>query len=80
MLNRFLSKPSVKILIATAETAEVFGSIKNQLLRAGTPLPINDVWISSHGMETGSIIVTYDAHFGLAPGLRLWNRDISLKG
>jgi len=78
-LKNFLTKPSVKILNASSETAEIFGVVKNQLSRAGTPLPINDVWISSHGIETGSIIVTYDAHFDRVPGLRLWNRDMFVK-
>jgi len=74
VLKRFLLKPSVKILNATLETAEVFGSIKNTLRRAGTPLPINDVWIAAHGVETGSTIVTYDTHFKQVPGLRLWDQ------
>ena len=74
VLDRFLLKPSVKILNATIETAEVFGSIKNSLTLAGTPLPINDVWIAAHGVETGSIIITYDTHFKRVPGLRLWDR------
>jgi tRNA(fMet)-specific endonuclease VapC len=74
VLNKFLLKPSVKILNATLETAEVFGSIKNSLTLAGTPLPINDVWIAAHGVETGSIIITYDTHFKRVPGLRLWDR------
>ena len=79
VLKIFLTKPTVKILNASSETAEIFGSVKNQLSRAGTPLPINDVWISSHGIETGSIIVTYDAHFDRVPGLRLWNRGMFVK-
>ena len=74
VLKRFLLKPSVKILNATLETAEVFGSIKNTLRRAGTPLPINDVWIAAHGVEAGSTIVTYDTHFKQVPGLRLWDQ------
>ena len=74
VLKRFLLKPSVKILNATLETAEVFGSIKNSLTLAGTPLPFNDVWIAAHGVETGSIIITYDTHFKRVPGLRLWDR------
>ena len=74
VLKRFLLRPSVKILNATFETAEVFGSIKNSLTLAGTPLPINDVWIAAHGIETGSIIITYDTHFKQVPGLRLWDR------
>lgn len=71
-LNRFLRKPTVKILNATSETAEVFGIVKQALSKAGTPLPINDVWIAVHAIETGSIIITYDRHFNKVPGLRLW--------
>ena len=74
VLNRFLLKPSVKILNATSETAEVFGSIKNSLKMAGTPLPINDVWVAAHGVETGSVIITYDTHFKQVSGLRLWDQ------
>ena len=72
ILNRFLAKPSVKILNATAETAEVFGELKTMLKQAGTPLPINDVWIAAHGVETGSVIVTLDQHFKKIQGIRLW--------
>ncbi|MCK4766365.1 MAG: type II toxin-antitoxin system VapC family toxin [Candidatus Aminicenantes bacterium] len=73
VLNSFLEKPTVSILEATAETAEVFGEIKDSLKRAGTPLPINDVWIAAHGIESGSVIISFDAHFKKFPGLRLWD-------
>lgn len=70
-LKDFLFKPSVKILNATSETADIFGSLKTTLKKAGTPLPINDVWISAHGIETGSVIITFDKHFEKIPGIRL---------
>ena len=72
-LNRFLLKPTAKILNATAETAEVFGKVKQNLKKAGTPIPINDVWIAAHAIETGSTIITYDSHFKNVAGLRLWD-------
>jgi len=72
-LNRFLAKPSAKILNATAETADVFGKVKQDLKKAGIPLPINDVWIAAHAIESGSVIVTYDSHFRKVAGLRLWD-------
>ena len=71
-LHRFLLKPTVKILNATSETAEVFGLLKGNLKKAGIPLPINDVWIAAHGIETGSVVITYDVHFKKIAGLRLW--------
>ena len=73
-LQRFLMKSTVKILNATSETAEVFGLVKFNLMKSGKPLPINDVWIASHALETGAVVVTYDAHFKSIPGLRLWER------
>ncbi len=75
-LKKFLLKPTVKILNATSETAEIFGAVKNALKKAGTPLPINDVWISAHAMETGSLIITYDQHFKKIPGIRFWDQDL----
>ena len=53
-------KPRVRILEAGKESTEVFGEMKDQLKKAGTPLPINDVWIAAHTMETGSVLVSYE--------------------
>ena len=72
-LERFLQKPSVTILDATRETSEIFGHIKYSLKEAGTPMPINDVWIASHVFETGSLLISYDSHFLNIPGLRIWD-------
>ncbi|MBM3296539.1 MAG: type II toxin-antitoxin system VapC family toxin [Candidatus Aminicenantes bacterium] len=73
ILDGFLDKPGVEVVNATRETAEYFALIKTALKKAGRPIPINDVWIASHALETGSLLVTYDAHFSAVPGLRLWD-------
>jgi len=73
ILGRFIRKPSVSVLEAGNETAEIFGKVKNDLKVAGTPLPINDVWIAAHAIETGSVIVTYDTHFLKVSGIRVWH-------
>jgi tRNA(fMet)-specific endonuclease VapC len=73
VLDRFLLKPTVTVLEATIETADIFGLIIASLKKSGHPIPINDVWIAAHALETGSILVTYDDHFGAIPGLRLWD-------
>ena len=70
ILRTFLGKPSVVTLDAGSETAEIFGMVKNSLKKAGTPIPINDVWIASHALETGSVLITHDKHFAVVPGLR----------
>jgi tRNA(fMet)-specific endonuclease VapC len=71
-LKRFLAKRNVKTLSATQETAEIFGDLKDKLKRSGSPLPINDVWIAAHALETGSVLITYDSHFQKITGLRRW--------
>ena len=72
LLICFLSKPTVKTVNATSETAEVFGEIKAKLKHAGAPIPINDVWIAAHTIETGAALVTFDDHFSKVKGLRTW--------
>jgi tRNA(fMet)-specific endonuclease VapC len=75
ILERFLEKPSVAVLEATRETAEIFGIVKDSLRKAGKPIPVNDVWIAAHALETGSVLVTYDDHFRVVPGLRVWEGE-----
>jgi len=73
ILKRFLKKPTVRVFNATRKTSEIFGKVKDNLKKAGTPLPINDVWIASHSIEKDAVIVTYDLHFKKIRGLRIWN-------
>ncbi len=70
-LDDFLQRPTVRILPATLETAEIFGVIKHRLRQAGTPLPINDVWIAAHATESGAYLLTSDNHFKHVAGLLL---------
>lgn len=72
ILNTFQNKSGVTAINAGQETAEIFAHLKNILKQAGTPLPINDIWIAAHAVEFGCVVVTYDKHFHNIPGLRLW--------
>jgi tRNA(fMet)-specific endonuclease VapC len=76
ILSAFLEKPSVAFLPASEETADCYGRIWVALRKAGRPIPTNDVWIAAQAIETGSVLVTFDAHFSLVPGLRLWDQFI----
>jgi len=76
LLEDFLQKTTVQVLTATHDTAEVFGLIKDSLRKSGKPIPINDVWISAHALETGAILISYDKHFLSIPGLRIWEELI----
>lgn len=73
LLIQFIEKPTVHVLKATVETAEIFGQLKHDLRIMGTPIPINDIWIASHTIETGSVIITYDVHYLMIKGLRIWD-------
>lgn len=72
LLEMFILKPTCEVLNASEETAKIFGDLKNSLKRAGTPLPINDVWIAAHNIETGSTLISYDKHFDKVTGLHRW--------
>ncbi|MBI4669593.1 MAG: type II toxin-antitoxin system VapC family toxin [Elusimicrobia bacterium] len=72
ILREFLTKPSVSVLLLSLETAQIFGEVKDVLKRAGTPIPINDIWLAAQAIENGGVLVSYDDHFRCVPGLRLW--------
>lgn len=72
LLKKFLSRPTILVLDVTKETARIFGEIKNDLKAAGTPLPMNDIWIAAHVKESGAELITYDKHFEKIKGLRVW--------
>jgi len=71
-LKSFLSKDGIKIINVTIETSEIFGEIKASLRHSGKMIPLNDIWIAAHSIETGSKLLTYDSHFKQIAGLRLW--------
>ena len=73
ILAQFLSKSTVEIIQINEETSEIFGQVKNKLKKSGTPLPINDIWIASQAIESGSVLITLDKHFTKISGIRLWN-------
>jgi len=73
ILDKFLDKPDVTVLNATHETAEYFGLVKTILKKMGRLIPLNDIWIAAHALETGSLLVTYDPHFLAVLGLRVWD-------
>ena len=73
ILQTFISKLKVEILDVSIETSEVYAETKNILKRSGNPIPINDLWIASQAIENGMVVVTYDKHFRMIPGLRTWD-------
>ena len=71
VLNDFLSEDNVSIVDVTYDSAQRYGEIVAQLKNKGTPIPTNDIWVAATAFETGSRLITYDAHFKQVPGLLL---------
>ncbi len=51
------------LLYTDAETARVYGRIKNRLRAKGRPIPENDVWLAAVARQHGLTLMTRDAHF-----------------
>ena len=56
-------------LICDIETAKHYARIKNDLRRAGKPIPENDIWIAALALQHALVLVTRDAHFSEVDGL-----------
>jgi tRNA(fMet)-specific endonuclease VapC len=72
LLQKFIDQPTVKVVSISQETTEVYADVFYNLRNNGTPIPLNDVWIASHALEHGSVLLTLDKHFLKVAGLRTW--------
>ena len=68
-LDQMRAKSRTVVVPITADTAEWFATVKQQLRRKGTPIPINDVWIAASALEHGATLVSLDRHFENVDGL-----------
>jgi predicted nucleic acid-binding protein len=66
-LAQFLSKPSVRVLNITEETALRYAEVDVYLRKKGRPIPRNDVWIAAVALEHGLQLLTLDGHFREIP-------------
>jgi predicted nucleic acid-binding protein len=71
-LSDFVSYKRVKILPVTYQTSKCYSEIKFELRREGTPIPDNDIWIAAHAMQMKATMVSYDEHFRVVQGIKLW--------
>jgi tRNA(fMet)-specific endonuclease VapC len=69
MMQRLLTKATVRILLPSRETAEHYARLFVQLKRAGTPVPDNDLWIAALVLEHDLTLITRDQHFDRMPQL-----------
>ena len=62
-LQRFLASSVVEEVVIDRYVARAYAEISVSLRQAGTPLPINDVWIAACAATSGASVLTYDDHF-----------------
>jgi len=51
------------VLFIDNSTAAVYGTIKVELRRRGTPIPENDIWIAALATQHQLTLITRDRHF-----------------
>lgn len=68
-LETYLEEAFVDVLPVTASIARQYGRVFTALRRAGTPLPVNDIWIAAATLDCGATLITFDRDFGRVAGL-----------
>jgi len=68
-LAEFLREPFVTVWPTTTAVARHYGRLFAELKRAGTPIPVNDVWIAAACLDCVGRLVTFDGDFTRIPGL-----------
>ncbi len=63
VLQRFLRKPHVEVLLPTEATARTYATLYRQLRTQGTPIPTNDLWIAAMVVEHALVLYSRDGQF-----------------
>ena len=58
------------VLDVNSETARHYADVREELRRAKTPIPENDLWIAALARQHDLPVITRDAHFDNVPGIR----------
>ena len=61
---------AVNVLNIVKSTAQHYADLYLALKQAGTPIPINDVWIAALAIENNLPLLSRDTHFDKLPTLR----------
>ena len=62
-LEEFLHEDFVNVLPVTGDVARRYGELFVELRSAGTPIPVNDIWIAAATIDAGAELVTFDTDF-----------------
>ncbi|WAC18640.1 type II toxin-antitoxin system VapC family toxin [Luteolibacter sp. SL250] len=68
-LQRFLSKPTARVVAPNLQTTLYYSQLHLQLRLQGTPIPANDLWIAAIALQHQFWLCTSDAHFDHIPQL-----------
>jgi tRNA(fMet)-specific endonuclease VapC len=71
LLEEFLGEPFVAVLDVTHDVSRAYGRLFARLRAAGTPIPINDVWIAACTMSVEGHLLTFDQDFERVDSLTL---------
>lgn len=69
LLADFLGEPFVSVLQVTPAVARAYGRVFAELRRAGTPIPLNDVWIAATALDCGGHLLTFDTDYQVVAAL-----------
>ena len=62
-LDEFLDEDFVQLVPVSREIANRYGEVFAKLRAAGTPIPINDVWIAATALHVAARLITFDRDF-----------------
>lgn len=68
-LEEFLDEDFVEVVPISREIAHRYGHVFATLRAAGTPIPINDVWIAATSLHVTAHLLTFDHDFERVAGL-----------
>ena len=63
-------EPAAGVVYPTSRTLLIYAELSAGLKAAGTPLPVNDLWIAAVALEWKLPLLHNDKHFALVSGLR----------
>ncbi len=62
-LEAFLQEDFVSVISVTPDVARRYGELFTELRRAGTPIPVNDIWIAATAIDASAHLLTFDRDF-----------------
>ena len=62
-LEQFLDEDFVAVVPINEDVARQYGQLFAELRAAGTPIPVNDIWIAAATIDQGAHLITFDSDF-----------------